>query len=469
MSRKAFHDSGISQHLRFPKRAAIHNELPTASWKAEVVHQPKSSEEMSFIAAAVRRNTNLRALLHMTEEQLSLLTASAERMEVKKNEEVALFGEVGDKFFIIREGTFEVVLGPWVLCSNYGPFGRTTSFLTDSRQEDLPSNFFSRHVSGPSEALRPTLTSPLLPRRNRTRGGGMTQSVTLGGGFGQIGRIQESEAGQESGEESYGGTERLLARENCLESADSTPPTSHDILVKGDSFGELALLYNMRREATFRAREASVVYAVPRRAWESCFTRRGQRFDEYCKLLDEVHALEPLLSSERFELACNASGGGYCTIYVAAVAMEWKVLKERCFAGEPIDPVFEGIVKDFISFDVTLQDVSKKVDIFMRGIDTLAEGLASLAESTTVGLAAVDDPMIKADCFKMKEATNAITRGDAPHSAIAKLRRDMNFNVVNPLKCHIVNHKNMKGELDKRRRRLLEYNIAKREIPVFSC
>jgi len=149
---------------------------------------------------------------------------------------------------------------------------------------------------------------------------------------------------------------------------------------------------------------------------------------------------------------------------VAAVAMEWKVLKERCFAGEPIDPVFEGIVKDFISFDVTLQDVSKKVDIFMRGIDTLAEGLASLAESTTVGLAAVDDPMIKADCYKMKEATNAITRGDAPHSAIAKLRRDMNFNVVNPLKCHIVNHKNMKGELDKRRRRLLEYNIAKREL-----
>ena len=35
----------------------------------------------------------------------------------------------------------------------------------------------------------------------------------------------------------------------------------------------------------------------------------------------------------------------------------------------------------------------------MRGIDTLAEGLASLAESTTVGLAAVDDPMIKAGWF----------------------------------------------------------------------
>ena len=38
------------------------------------------------------------------------------------------------------------------------------------------------------------------------------------------------------------------------------------------------------------------------------------------------------------------------------------------------------------------------------------------------------------DCCKMKEATNAITRGDAPHSAIAKLQRDMDFNIMNPLR-----------------------------------
>jgi hypothetical protein len=30
----------------------------------------------------------------------------------------------------------------------------------------------------------------------------------------------------------------------------------------------------------------------------------------------------------------------------------------------------------------------------------------------------------------MKEATNSITRADAPHSAIAKLRRDMDFNIM---------------------------------------
>ena len=34
----------------------------------------------------------------LQQEQLSLLTASAERMEVKKNEEVALFGEVPNGF-----------------------------------------------------------------------------------------------------------------------------------------------------------------------------------------------------------------------------------------------------------------------------------------------------------------------------------------------------------------------------------
>ncbi|CAE7438224.1 unnamed protein product [Symbiodinium sp. CCMP2456] len=149
---------------------------------------------------------------------------------------------------------------------------------------------------------------------------------------------------------------------------------------------------------------------------------------------------------------------------LTAMNMEWKVLKERFFAGEPVDPVFEGIVKDFVSFDLTLQDIFKKVETFMRGIDSLAEGLVVLAESVTTGLASVDDSLIKADCCKMKEATNAITRADAPHSALAKLRRDMDFNIMNPLRCHVVNNRNMKTYLDKRRRRLLEYNIAKREM-----
>ncbi|CAK9012994.1 cAMP-dependent protein kinase regulatory subunit (PKA regulatory subunit) [Durusdinium trenchii] len=113
MSRKAFHDSGISQLLRFPKRAAIHNELPAASSSEVGDRVPKSPQETLFISQAVRRNANLRALLHMTEEQLDQIVASAQRMEVKKDEEVACFGEVGDKFFILFEGSVDVVARHW--------------------------------------------------------------------------------------------------------------------------------------------------------------------------------------------------------------------------------------------------------------------------------------------------------------------------------------------------------------------
>lgn len=144
--------------------------------------------------------------------------------------------------------------------------------------------------------------------------------------------------------------------------------------------------------------------------------------------------------------------------------VEWSVLKESWFAGEPVDPVFEGIVKDFIVFDQTLQDIFKKVEVFMKGVDSLADGLVVLADSTTSGLNAVDDPLIKADCCKMKEATNAITRADAPHSAIAKLRRDMDFNIMNPMRCHLINNRNLKTYLEKRRRRLTEFNLAKKQF-----
>jgi len=142
---------------------------------------------------------------------------------------------------------------------------------------------------------------------------------------------------------------------------------------------------------------------------------------------------------------------------------EWHVQKEKWFTGEAVDPVFEGIVKDFCTFDNTMQDIYKKVESFMKGIESLAEGLVTLSESAIAGLTQIDDPLIKSDTCKMKEATNQITRSDAPHSAIAKLRRDMDFNIMNPIRNHLINNRNLKQHLEKRRRRLLELNIAKKQ------
>eukprot|EP00931_Biecheleriopsis_adriatica_P054353 TRINITY_DN31976_c0_g1_i1.p1 TRINITY_DN31976_c0_g1~~TRINITY_DN31976_c0_g1_i1.p1 ORF type:complete len:1058 (+),score=217.37 TRINITY_DN31976_c0_g1_i1:23-3196(+) len=76
----------------------------------------------------------------------------------------------------------------------------------------------------------------------------------------------------------------------------------------GDSFGELSLIYNALREATFTAAEDSEVYVISRKQFKGSFNRKGPRFKEYCTLLDEVSALSPLVQTERWELARNALG-----------------------------------------------------------------------------------------------------------------------------------------------------------------
>jgi len=147
-----------------------------------------------------------------------------------------------------------------------------------------------------------------------------------------------------------------------------------------------------------------------------------------------------------------------------SIRTEWNVLKQKWFFGETLDPVFEGMVKDFCVFDVTMQDIYSKVDVFMKGVDNLSEGLVTLSGAVTGGLVHVDDPLIASDSCKFKEATNQISRADAPHSAIAKIRRDMDFNIMNPVRLHLINNRNLKAHLDKRRRKLLELNTTKKHF-----
>jgi len=77
------------------------------------------------------------------------------------------------------------------------------------------------------------------------------------------------------------------------------------VLVPGDSFGELAVLYHLRREATFRVREDCVLFAITRAEFMRWCQHHHRKITEYVKVLDEVHALQSLLSSERYELACH--------------------------------------------------------------------------------------------------------------------------------------------------------------------
>lgn len=44
------------------------------------------------------------------------------------------------------------------------------------------------------------------------------------------------------------------------------------------------------------------------------------------------------------------------------------------------DPVFEGMVRDFISLNQSLTTVLKGVEKFMHGVDGLCDGLVELSE-----------------------------------------------------------------------------------------
>jgi len=93
------------------------------------------------------------------------------------------------------------------------------------------------------------------------------------------------------------------------ESEDGSPSRqSMGKLTPGNSHGELSLIYNTRLGATLKARENSVLYVISRIDFKAVFKTAEREVEEFAKLLDEVHMLSPLLISQRFEVARNATG-----------------------------------------------------------------------------------------------------------------------------------------------------------------
>lgn len=151
--------------------------------------------------------------------------------------------------------------------------------------------------------------------------------------------------------------------------------------------------------------------------------------------------------------------------HLNSIQKEWGAMKEKWFHGEAMDPVFEGVVRDFCVFDETMQGVHQRVGVFMKSVEQLAAGMTTMADGVSNALTAHStDHQIASDSCKLKEATHQIARSDAPHSAIAKLRRDMQFNILTPVQNHIANNRNLKMSLDIRRQRLVELNSAKKQL-----
>lgn len=102
--------------------------------------------------------------------------------------------------------------------------------------------------------------------------------------------------------------ENLLAHQRDYEEDEERSQQPAVVMSRGECLGELSMLYNTRQVATCRALEPSVVYAISRAHFKECFKREGPHFEEYMRLLDDVHMLTPLLRAERAELARNSLG-----------------------------------------------------------------------------------------------------------------------------------------------------------------
>jgi len=144
--------------------------------------------------------------------------------------------------------------------------------------------------------------------------------------------------------------------------------------------------------------------------------------------------------------------------------MEQEVPKEKWFDSEQPDPVFEGMVKEFSDFDEALQSISSQIEAFLAGADELADGLQVLSDSVAADLERTEDRRVATDCYRLRQAAQQIAREDAPHSSMAKLKRNMDFNIVKPLESHLANNEKLKTEVEKRRRRLEEFRSAGKQL-----
>ncbi|KAL8270042.1 hypothetical protein Esti_006034 [Eimeria stiedai] len=128
------------------------------------------------------------------------------------------------------------------------------------------------------------------------------------------------------------------------------------------------------------------------------------------------------------------------------------------------DPVFEGMVRDFLQYDAALQAMERGVRVYMEGVESLCCGLNQLSEAAVLGLTKRSDAYIARDACRYRESIHRITRADGPHTCFSKMRRDLIFNVVDPLRCHRAHNDKLKQDFQVRRRRLAELVLAKRHV-----
>ena len=153
---------------------------------------------------------------------------------------------------------------------------------------------------------------------------------------------------------------------------------------------------------------------------------------------------------------------------------ELLILKERYFFATDDtlkDPVFEGTVRQFNSFTECLKCILERVNRLTQLMESFADGLDGLSQTVLESYKAAipEDVKIISDCSKMRESTNLISRSDGPHSVLSKFKRDLEYNIVGPLRSHLNNCRHIGHLLELRNRRLAEVAAATEEHKAEEC
>jgi len=98
--------------------------------------------------------------------------------------------------------------------------------------------------------------------------------------------------------------EVMVAKDGKGQSADTAAATSMGVLKKGESFGELALMYLAPRAATIIAKTPAVVCIIDRTQFKQILSAASmEQSKQYIQYLDKVELLNPLNDNEKGALA----------------------------------------------------------------------------------------------------------------------------------------------------------------------
>jgi len=127
------------------------------------------------------------------------------------------------------------------------------------------------------------------------------------------------------------------------------------------------------------------------------------------------------------------------------------------------DPVYQGMVKEFHHFDEALTKIHDNLTRLVTGVEDLAQGLRNLSEGVA-GATSMQDLRVASRACSFREAANRMARADAPHSAVAKLKRDTQYNLLSPISDHLTNNKRLVKKMEQRERRLAELRTAQQQF-----